>query len=84
MNLAQRSYDKELIDKDDVPFCDMSPNMKELNVINTLLGGHRITRRGIDFFLSRLPQGQFFTVAEIGCGGGYNLSSIRSYLKKRT
>jgi hypothetical protein len=43
MSFAIRSYQKELLDGDDIPFADMEVNLKELNTINTLLGGHNIT-----------------------------------------
>ena len=55
MSLAIRSYEKELLDKDDIPFSDILGTMQELNVINTFLGGHSITRDGIDYFLDNAP-----------------------------
>ena len=44
MNLQKRSYKKELLDSDDIPFQDIKRNMQELNFINTWLGGHDVTR----------------------------------------
>jgi 2-polyprenyl-3-methyl-5-hydroxy-6-metoxy-1,4-benzoquinol methylase len=83
MSMRQRSYEKELLDKDNIPFSEILPTMKELNIINTLLGGHNITRRGIDFFVAKSKNGKPLTIAEIGCGGGDNLSSINTYLTKK-
>jgi len=82
MSLAIRSYEKELLDQDDIPFSDILGTMQELNVINTLLGGHSITRDGIDFFLDDAPHDKQLTIAEIGCGGGDNLSAIHKFLSK--
>jgi 2-polyprenyl-3-methyl-5-hydroxy-6-metoxy-1,4-benzoquinol methylase len=79
MSFATRSYQKELLDGDDIPFADIRSNMRELDTINTLLGGHRITCRGVDHFLAK----DRITIAEIGCGGGDNLAAIGKMLKKK-
>ena len=42
-SFQQRSYQKELLDRDDIPFEDIQQNMKELEFINHFLGGHNIT-----------------------------------------
>ena len=42
-----RSKKKELLDRDDIPFEDIKKNMQELEVINSKLGGHKITVSGI-------------------------------------
>ena len=46
MNVTKRSYQKELLDGEQIPFADIKVNMEELNTINTLLGGHAITVKG--------------------------------------
>jgi len=43
LNWKERSYQKELLDRDDLPFEAIRQNMEELNIINTKLGGHAIT-----------------------------------------
>ncbi|HMJ48918.1 MAG TPA: methyltransferase domain-containing protein [Ferruginibacter sp.] len=79
VNLQQRSTQKELLDSDNIPFADIRQNMKELNFINTLLGGHSITTDGIKNFVSNGP----LTICEIGCGGGDNMEAIYKSLKKK-
>ena len=83
MSLKTRSYEKELLDGDDIPFGDLLVNLSELNTIGELLGGHNVTRRGIDFFLRRVPATHTLTIAEIGCGGGDNLFAIHDYLARK-
>lgn len=78
MSLQFRSYQKELLDGDDIPFADIKKNMQELNTINTLLGGHAIT---IDGFSELAGNSKRITVCEIGCGGGDNLAAIVKYCR---
>ena len=82
VNLKERSSAKELLDGDDIPFDDIKQNMKELNSINTFLGGHGITLAGVKAILKRLPANKVITICEIGCGGGDNLRAINSWCNK--
>lgn len=79
MNLLQRSYTKELLDKDDIPFEDIRKNMQELDFINTWLGGHAITIKGLQILLQKRNT---ISVCEIGCGGGDNLAAIKKWCIK--
>jgi 2-polyprenyl-3-methyl-5-hydroxy-6-metoxy-1,4-benzoquinol methylase len=78
VNLRQRSNEKEILDGDDIPFADIKQNMKELNFINTVLGGHAITIKGLQQFRLTPP----LSICEIGCGGGDNMHAISVWLKK--
>lgn len=80
IDLRHRSYQKELMDRDDIPFADMAQTLKELNTINTKLGGHAITLRGLEQLADNKKP---LTVCEIGCGGGDNLFAIYKYCLKR-
>ena len=77
MNLQQRSYTKELLDNDAIPFEDIKRNMQELNFINTWLGGHQITIKGLEQLIQDSKE---ITVCEIGCGGGDNLAAIVQFV----
>lgn len=79
INLKQRSYQIELLDADNIPFDDIKQTMKELNSINSLLGGHKITIEGVKKLADPGPE---LTVCEIGCGGGDNLKAVSKYLTK--
>src|SRR5438132_1559667 len=80
-SFSERSTDKELLDRDDIPFEDIRTNMQELNTINTLLGGHHITLRGMRSLASHSLQS--LRVLEIGCGGGDNLRVIKSWAENK-
>ena len=79
MNLKQRSYQKELLDGDDIPFPEIAQTMRELNTINTFLGGHAITLNG---FKQLVKDKKEITVCEMGCGGGDNLLAIVKYCQE--
>jgi SAM-dependent methyltransferase len=80
INLRQRSYQKELMDADDIPFAAIAQTLKELNIINTRLGGHSITLKGVRQFTENNKP---LTICEIGCGGGDNLFAIYKYCIKK-
>ncbi len=80
VNLQYRSNTKELLDADDIPFEDIKLNMQELNIINTLLGGHAITLKGVKAFLQ---SDEKLDICEIGCGGGDNVYAIYQWLYKK-
>lgn len=80
MNLAQRSYQLELLDGDNIPFTDIQQNLRELDVINRWLGGHRMSIRG----LQKLVGGRkHIHICEIGCGGGDNLLALLQWCRRR-
>lgn len=80
INFSRRSYDKELLDQEDIPFPDIERNMLELDFINTWLGGHGISVMGLKHWLTGQKQ---ITVCEIGCGGGDNLRVLSRYCQRR-
>ncbi|MEP6676038.1 MAG: methyltransferase domain-containing protein [Ferruginibacter sp.] len=76
INLSRRSYQKELMDEDNIPFAAMAQTLKELNIINTRLGGHSITLSGVKQLAEK---DQPLVICEIGCGGGDNLFTVYKY-----
>lgn len=79
IDLRYRSYQKELLDNDAIPFDDIRINMQEINSINTWLGGHKIT---LDGFKKILGSRKSIHVCEIGCGDGNNLFVIEQWCTK--
>ena len=72
-----KSYQKELLDADEIPEADLVQNLKELKFINTHLGGHDVIKKGLKAF----GQGQF-NILEIGSGGGDNLMFLKKYFSR--
>ncbi len=79
MKLRQRSYQKEYLDNDDVPFSDIKKNMQELDIINTYLGGHSISIKG---FKKLIAGKNNIHICEIGCGGGDNLLALLKWCNR--
>jgi 2-polyprenyl-3-methyl-5-hydroxy-6-metoxy-1,4-benzoquinol methylase len=80
ISFSSRSCEKELLDRDDIPFADIERNMRELDFINTWLGGHGISIQGLKGLLGGR---QRIRICEIGCGGGDNLRVLSRYCRKR-
>ena len=81
--LKYRSAKKELLDGDNIPKEDLYQNLKELNTINTLLGGYKITFAA----LKKITEpDKTYSLIDIGCGGGDTLKQINAWSKqnKRT
>src|SRR4051812_42197957 len=83
MGFSRRSYEKELLDRDDIPFADIKKNMQELDLINRQLGGHKITKAGFKYIFSELKTSETISVCEIGSGGGDNLRVLKNYCLKK-
>ena len=79
IDLRRRSDLKELMDAGSIPFAAMAQNLKELNIVNTRLGGHAITLQGVRQLAEDIKP---LTICEIGCGGGDNLFAIYKYCQK--
>ena len=77
--LKHRSRLKELLDGDNIPKEDLFQNLKELDTINTLLGGYNISFSGL---AKVIKPNVNYTLVDIGCGGGDTLKQIYNWNKK--
>jgi SAM-dependent methyltransferase len=80
MDFLSRSYEKEFLDRDDIPFDAIERNMRELDTINTWLGGHAISLNGLKRLVQHKKQ---VSICEIGCGGGDNLIALCRYCRRK-
>lgn len=81
-SFTYRSTQKELLDRDDIPFAHIRQNMRELDLINHYLGGHKITLQGLQSVLCKVPVAGPLHLVEIGSGGGDNLRIIKQWAQR--
>lgn len=77
---SQRSYEKELLDAPHIPKDLLIRNLRELELVNTTLGGHAITIAGVKRLI--VDRNKTYTLADIGCGGGDALIRIAKWARK--
>ena len=73
MNFAVRHAGPELMDGHNLPAEDLFLNYRELHTINRLLGGYRITLKGLARLTNGLDQ---LSILDVGCGGGDMLKVV--------
>lgn len=76
--LNQRSYRKELLDADEIPAEDLYRNLRELDFINTYLGGHAVTTAGLAALLNG-DHTRNYRILDIGSGGGDTLRYVAKW-----
>ena len=83
MEFQHRSYQAELIDDPTIPFDEIKKNLKELDIINTWLGGHAISIQALQKIIKyNKNSDKNWNICEIGCGGGDNLRALASWCYK--
>lgn len=79
--LKQRSQKKELLDAEDIPSEDLYRNLDELDRINSLLGGYRMSFLALEQVLAQKTDANY--LIDIGSGGGDSLAQIGAWLEKQ-
>lgn len=79
VDLSHRSSEEEIMDDLESSGPIISQTLKELETINTLLGGNYVTLNGLDTLLNGEGKERTFTVADLGCGGGDILRLIADW-----
>ncbi|HEY0651827.1 MAG TPA: methyltransferase domain-containing protein [Chryseosolibacter sp.] len=81
-DFSKRSYDEELMDDLTCSGEVIRQTLKELETINTLLGGNHVTINGIQKLLDH-ARTNHFSLADLGCGGGDILRLIRRWAMRK-
>lgn len=83
INLSQRSSQEEVMDDLNSSGSVIDQTLKELETINTLLGGNYVTLNGLDVLLNPEEKQRTFIIADLGCGGGDILRLIATWGKRK-
>ncbi len=81
INLIHRSYEQELMDDLESGGEVITQTLKELDVVNRLLGGNSISIQGLKTLLHN-PSKRVYTIVDLGCGGGDILILMAKWAKK--
>ena len=61
---------------------ELRQNLKELEVINNWLGGHKVVLSALEQI--KIPENYTLRIADIGCGGGDTLKSIANWARHKS
>lgn len=81
--LEERSYEEELMDDLESSGEVIHQTLRELEVINRLLGGNYVTTNGIKKLTRGRNSKEPLTIADLGCGGGDIMKLIAQWASKR-
>ncbi len=77
---SHRSSELELLDDPNIPQELLFKNLRELDMVNRLLGGHAITLAGIQKLVT--DKNKTYRIVDVGCGGGDAMKQIALWAKK--
>ena len=81
MSFKNRSYEEELMDDLDSSGAVIEQTLKELEVINRLLGGNQVTTNGLELLTKE--RNDTIVIADLGCGGGDILKLVAKWATKK-
>lgn len=82
VNLSKRSEEEELMDDLESSGEIIDQTLKELEVVNRLLGGNKLSLKGINKLIKSKKQ-ETYTLVDIGCGGGDLLILMARWAKRK-
>lgn len=80
-HLKLRSFEAELLDQPNIPRPQLFQNLKELDLVNRLLGGHAITLKGVGKLTNE--KNKIYSFVDFGCGSGDTLRILSDWGKKK-
>ena len=83
VNTRQRSEAPEIMDDFNMEGELLKETLKKIAQINRLLGGNRITLKGVAALIKNIPAGQTVTILDVGCGNGDMLRQLSAFGKKK-
>jgi ubiquinone/menaquinone biosynthesis C-methylase UbiE len=81
--LSQRTHPHEILDEGDHPEHDLYGTFEDMRRVNLLLGGTRITLRGLQRLIGSFPEGAALRILDIGTGHADIPRSVRRWAGDR-
>ncbi len=75
-----RSYESELLDVSNIPKDLLFQNLRELDFVNRILGGHTISLNGIKKLVT--DKNKVYHIVDLGCGSGDAMQIIADWAVK--
>ena len=82
MQLAVRNTDIELMDNPNLEIHELKKVFKDINRVNNLLGGSKISLRELWKLIKESPKISY-TILDMGCGDGFMLRKAALFLRKK-
>ncbi|MGO4291882.1 methyltransferase domain-containing protein [Chitinophaga sp. RAB17] len=82
INTRQRSQAPEIMDDFNMDGELLKETLRKIAQINRLLGGNRITLKGVAALIKDIPAHQTITILDVGCGNGDMLRQLSVFGKK--
>ncbi|SMD42112.1 Methyltransferase domain-containing protein [Aquiflexum balticum DSM 16537] len=79
---SKRSYQKEIMDDLETGGKLMEVTLKELKIINKVLGGNHVTTSSLNQIMIKYPQ-KSYSIADIGCGGGDMIKVMANWASRK-
>ena len=76
-----RSDEKELLDETNIPKDLLFRNLRELDILNRITGGHSISLQGIKQLIT--DHAKIYQVVDLGCGSGDSMRAIADRSEER-
>jgi len=75
-----RSDEKELLDETNIQRDLLFKNLRELDILNRITGGHAISLKGIKQLVT--DHSKIYHIVDLGCGSGDSLRAIADWARK--
>lgn len=83
INTTYRTEEAEIMDDFLLEGEELRDALDKIAAINTLLGGNKLTLKGVKRLLEKTDTQKVITIADIGCGNGDMLRLLTDYARKR-